>query len=149
MASIAQDRDLIDRTRAALVAYLDHPTPLPSDGAAWTETRDYAARRVGQAARARALVNACVRDGITVQRITATTALPASAILPLIADRQAKADALAAELHRLERAAAGIREMRATEARHRLAEGEAKTDLAASFGVTRVTLDKWLAGDDS
>lgn len=148
MSTIA-DPHLFDEIREALVAYYDHPTPWPEPTDASDVSAAKTRRRAAQHDRARKLVNQALAHGLTMRRIASHTQLPGKLIIPLIDDLQARADAYAAELHHLERAMEEIRAMRATEARQRHRAGEKKTALAASYRVTRVTLDKWLDDTDA
>lgn len=149
MTTAAEVRTLIDRARAALVEYIDHPVPAPCGTApAWQDQAAYGAARHAQEATARRLVNECIRHGITVARILTTTAIPFSAVIPLVEGDQHRADALAAEAHRLEHASTAVRRLRAADAVRLHSDGMRKVDLACFLGVTRVTLDRWLSSID-
>lgn len=96
----------------------------------------------------RYLVGRCLDEGITLQRLADCARVPGHLLLQFVDDAQRKADAYTAEIHRLERTLDTVRRDRAHLAVVRVRDGEQKTAVAASFGVSRPTLDAWIANAD-
>lgn len=139
------ERDaLLAEIRAALVGYYGDPITV-RPGADWGEVRDTERARHRQADSLRTLINRAVDGGISHRQISSATQWPGRHILGWIDDPAVRRHAYEAELHHLEREMTLVRQARSREAFVRLTRGETKTALAAEFGVTRPTLDKWLS----
>lgn len=105
----------------------------------------YKRARVAQVDRARAAVDTALAAGMDARQLSVRLRMPGHLIAQLISDPTARGEAWTAEIHHLERAATLVRRMRGTDVAQRVANGEQKTALAAEFGVSRPTLDGWIA----
>jgi transposase-like protein len=137
------DQALLNKVRAALVDYYDHPVVV--DAGHYIEQAVQNGRRHEQEQKAIRLVEQALRQDITVRRIAAHAGIPGTLVTPLVQDPCVRAAAYEAEIHHLERQIAQVRYHRGGDVFARVTAGESKTEVAASYGVSRVTLDKWLA----
>lgn len=135
---------LLVEIRAALLAYYGDPIQ-PRPGADWTEVRDTQVAREEQSDQLRSLINRAVVGGITHRQIAAATQWSGRVILGWIDDAKTRAEAGALEQHHLEREIKLLRADRQRDAYARRVGGEDKNDIAASFDISRPTLDSWLS----
>lgn len=131
-------------TVKTLIDYYDHPVTTPDD-VGWLEADGFGKRRAQQSRDATTMISRALKAGISMRQIAADAHLPGALVINLIEDPQQRAEAFTAELHHLERALGLVREAQRRDARDRFANGEAKSNLAKSLGITRRTLDAWLA----
>lgn len=127
------DRQLTDQTCEALRAGYDDPARIDRQTLA--------------------LVDAAIRRGITARRLASHARVPGGWVIERLARPQDRAEAYAAELHHLDRAQRQIHLARARDAWRLLHNPDpgrktTKVELAATFGVSRPTLDSWLAQGD-
>lgn len=134
----------LDAAAKAVVDYYDHPVETPPHATHPAANRDRSQQREWQWETAVKTVRRVLANGGSVRQVAVAAHLPGHLVIAFVEDAQARADAYVAELHHLERQMDAVREMRAKDARARRADGEEKVSLAASFAVTRPTLDKWL-----
>lgn len=134
-------------TVKTLIDYYDHPVTTPPD-VDGLEAHGFGKRRSQQGRDAQTMVTRALKAGISMRQIAADAHLPGTLVINLIEDPERRAEAFVAELHHLDRSRAQVRAAQRRDARDRFAAGEAKSSLAKSFGVTRVTLDAWLAAAD-
>jgi DNA-binding transcriptional regulator LsrR (DeoR family) len=140
----AEIGELVQLAAKAVVDYYDRPITALDETWAIDLRIDADRRRKAQGETARRLVNEVLAEGGSHRQIAVAAHLPGLLVIKLITDTQEAADAYAAEIHHLERSLNEVRDARIRDARLRYEAGEKKTDLAASYGVTRPTLDKWL-----
>lgn len=105
----------------------------------------------------RVLLDRCLRAGVTVRLLALKSGVAGHLLVPLIDHPQQRADAYAAEIHNLERALETVRSQRMQAAVAEVREGEElsrlernaagleKQQVAKRWGVSRPTLDAWIA----
>lgn len=133
---------LLTEVRVALTDYYDLPAQFDEHVALPLDTHQRA--REAQAARAHAAVDTALAAGTAARELASRLRLPGHLIVQLITDPVRRGEAWTAEIHHLERTAALVHRMRGRDIAARDAAGEQKVALAAEFGVSRPTLDKWI-----
>lgn len=147
--AVERTAKVLAETVAVLLDYYERPVTAP-DGD--DPTGSYRKQRDQQSRDAHTMVTRALKAGVSTRRIAAESHLPGLLVINFVDDPQDRADAYAAEVHHLERSLEMVRQARAKDARDRYYEGQAekgiKARLAESYGVSRPTLDAWLAVEE-
>ena len=132
------DPDLLDRAAAALrTLYDDYQRP----------------PRIGEPVpgepEVRQWVAECARRGLSHRQLASHARVPGRWLIHYLPGAEQRADAYRAEIHHLERELAAVRADRAADVAEltdrRGEQPHTKTAVAAMHGVSRVTLDEWIA----
>ena len=95
-------------------------------------------------------VTKAITAGASHREIAVSVGCDGLTVIHLIQDVNARTEAFAAERHHAERYVATVKEATASHARQVIgaAGGKGKSTLADKLGISRPTLDAWIADDD-
>lgn len=154
MATADQTTALRERTGEQLRYYFDELLTPDTDGPNRSGLREKVHGDI------RLLFDRCAREGITPRLLSADSGIQGLLLMQFIDNPQRRADAYAAEIYHLERELDMVRTARAASAvaeyrdaleltpQERARLRVRKFDIAQRWGVTRVTLDAWIASAD-